>query len=118
MKNCEINSNLISQYDFTIAINRCVCIREVPIVVFTNLGAQNANVEILTPGGYVATISNVSPGASMRPDKPTPAGQTTFTISVNNHNYVKNSILEDCHHYAISIDSTFNIDLHGVVYLK
>ena len=94
---------------FTITINGCKkCNGEDPSARIINNGSQIAGVQIKTSGGNTVNINNVAPGTSS-PYSSYAAGQVTFTIKVNNIDYVKTVDLSTCYQYDIAIDANNNI---------
>ncbi|GAA3959421.1 hypothetical protein GCM10022407_03190 [Hymenobacter antarcticus] len=79
------------------------CSNEDPRARITNNGTQNASVQIKTSGGSTVNINNVAAGASSDYANYA-AGSTTFTLKVNNIDYVKTTDVSKCHEYTIAID--------------
>lgn len=94
---------------FAVTINSCKkCSGEDPRARITNNGTQKASVQIKTSGGNTVNINNVDQGTSS-PYNTYAAGQTTFTIKVNNIDYVKTFDMSKCYEYDIAIDVNNNI---------
>ena len=90
---------------FTLAASSCTkkCSNEDPRARITNNGTQPASVQIKTSGGSTVNINNVAAGASSDYANYA-AGTTTFTLKVNNVDYVKTTDVSKCHEYTIAID--------------
>ena len=79
------------------------CNDEDPRARVTNNGTQKASVQVKTSGGSTVNINNVDPGASSDYANYA-AGTTTFTLKVNNVDYVKSFDASKCHEYTVAID--------------
>ena len=79
------------------------CKGEVPRARITNNGSQKASVQVKTSGGNTININNVDPGTSSDYASYAP-GTVTFTITINNVNYFKNTDISTCFQYDIVID--------------
>ncbi|WP_303312792.1 hypothetical protein [Hymenobacter sp. BT730] len=79
------------------------CKDEDPQARITNNGTQTASVQVKTSGGNTININNVAPGTSSDFASYAP-GQTTFTLKVNNVDYVSTTDVSQCHEYTIAID--------------
>ena len=79
------------------------CKDEDPRARITNNGTQTASVQIKTSGGNTLNINNVAAGASSDYANYA-AGTTTFTLKVNNVDYVKTTDVSKCHEYTVAID--------------
>ena len=94
---------------FVITVNGCKkCKGEDPSARIINNGTQVASVQIKTSGGNTVNINTVAPGTSS-PYSSYAAGQVTFTIKMNNVDYVKTVDLSTCYKYDIAIDASNNI---------
>ena len=94
---------------FTITMNSCKkCKNEDPRARIINNGTQKASVQIKTSGGSTVNINNVDPGTSSAYSSYS-AGQVTFTIKVNNVDYVKTVDMIKCYDYDIAMDANNNI---------
>ena len=94
---------------FTTTMTGCKeCKDEDPRAKIINNGTQKASVQIKTSGGSTVTINNVDPGTSSSYSSYA-AGQVTFTIKVNNVDYVKTVDMIKCYDYDIAIDANNNI---------
>ncbi|WP_426059465.1 hypothetical protein [Hymenobacter sp. B1770] len=89
------------------------CKGEEPRARITNNGTQKASVQVKTSGGNTININNVDPGTSSDYANYAP-GQVTFTITVNNTNYVKATDISTCYQYDIVIDKANTITVNGV----
>lgn len=89
---------------FAMAATGCKkCKDEDPRVRIANNGTQQASVQVKTSGGNTVNINNVAPGATSD-FASYAAGQTTFTLKVNNVDYVKTTDVSQCHEYTVAID--------------
>ena len=79
------------------------CKDEDPRARITNNGIQVASVQVKTAGGNTVNINNVATGATSDYANYA-AGQTTFTLKVNNVDYVKTFDASKCHEYTVIID--------------
>ena len=79
------------------------CNDEDPRARISNNGTQRASVQVKTSGGNTVNLNNVEPGASSDYASYA-AGQTTFTLKVNNIDYAKTVDVSKCHEYTIAID--------------
>ncbi|GAA3989005.1 hypothetical protein [Hymenobacter antarcticus] len=79
------------------------CKDEDPRARITNNGTQIASVQVKTSGGNTVNINNVAPGVTSDYANYA-AGQTTFTLKVNNVDYAKTVDVSKCHEYTIAID--------------
>lgn len=79
------------------------CKDEDPRARIANNGTQKASVQIKTSGGSTVNINNVDPGATSDYASYA-AGQTTFTLKINNVDYAKTLEIGKCHEYTIAID--------------
>jgi hypothetical protein len=95
---------------FAITMNSCKkkCSGEDPGARIINNGTDKASVQIKTSGGNTVNINNVDPGTTSAYASYA-AGQVTFTITVQNSNYVKTVSLLQCYNYDIAIDAGNNI---------
>ncbi|MSP58223.1 MAG: hypothetical protein EXR17_05100 [Flavobacteriaceae bacterium] len=99
---------------FTITMNGCKkCKNEDPRAKILNNGTQKASVQIKTSGGSTVNINNVDPSTSSSYSGYA-AGQVTFTIKVNNVDYVKTVDMINCYDYDIAIDANNNITSMGI----
>ena len=90
---------------FAITFNSCKkSVNEDPRARIINNGTQKASVQIKTSNGNTVNINNVDPGTSS-PYSSYAAGQVTFTITVNNSNYVKILNIGIGYDYDIAIDA-------------
>ena len=97
----------------TLAASGCKkCKGEQPRARITNNGTQKASVQVKTSGGNTININNVDPGTSSEYASYAP-GQVTFTITVNNANYVKTTDINTCYQYDIAIDRANAITVTG-----
>jgi hypothetical protein len=98
---------------FAVAASGCKkCKGEQPRARITNNGTQKASVQVKTSGGNTININNVDPGTSSDYASYAP-GQVTFTITVNNANYVKTTDISNCYQYDIAIDRANVITVNG-----
>ena len=88
------------------------CKGEDPRARITNNGTQKASVQVKTSGGNTININNVDPGTSSDYASYAP-GTVTFTITVNNVNYVKTTDISSCFQYDIVIDRANVITVNG-----
>ena len=79
------------------------CNDEDPRARISNNGTQRASVQVKTSGGNTVNLNNVEPGASSDYASYA-AGQTTFTLKVNNIDYAKTVDVSKCHEYTVAID--------------
>lgn len=79
------------------------CKDEDPRARITNNGTQRASVQVKTSGGNTVNINSVDPGASSDYANYA-AGNTTFTLKVNNVDYTKVLDASKCHEYTVAID--------------
>ena len=79
------------------------CKDEDPRARITNNGTQVASVQVKTSGGNTVNVNNVASGATSDYANYA-AGQTTFTLKVNNADYVKTFDASKCHEYTVAID--------------
>ena len=94
---------------FAISMNSCKkCKNEDPRARVTNNGTKDASVQIKTSGGNTENINNVSPGTSSEYRNYAP-GLVTFTVSVDQNDYVKTVEMLECFEYDIAIDGNNNI---------
>jgi hypothetical protein len=84
------------------------CKGEDPSARIINNGTTKASVQIKTTDGNTVNINNVDPGTSSAYASYA-AGDITFTIVVNNINYVKIVTVTQCFDYDIAIDANNNI---------
>ena len=99
---------------FSFAVSGCnKCKDEEPRARIINNGTQKASVQVKTSGGNTININNVDPGTSSAYANYAP-GQVTFTITVNNTNYVKTTDISTCYQYDISIDRSNVITVSGI----
>ncbi len=84
------------------------CKNEDPSARIINNGVQKASVQVKTSGGNTININNVDPGTSS-PYASYAPGLVTFTITVDDNNYVETQQMDDCFDYDISIDANNNI---------
>ena len=90
---------------------QCNCkknVNEDPRARIINNGTGKAGVQIKTSNGNTININNVDPGTSSAYSSYA-AGQVTFTITVNNSNYVKILDIGSGYDYDIAIDANNNI---------
>lgn len=93
----------------SLTINSCKkCKGADPQARIINNGSNKASVQIKTTGGNTVNINNVVPNTSSTYSSYA-AGQVTFTITVNNTNYIKTVDMSQCYNYDIAIDSNNNI---------
>ena len=90
---------------FAFSASSCTkkCKDEDPRARITNNGTQTASVQIKTSGGNTLNINNVAAEASSDYANYA-AGTTTFTLKVNNVDYVKTFDASKCHEYTVAID--------------
>ena len=69
--------------------------------------------QVKTSGGNTININNIEPGATSEYASYA-SGQVTFTITVNNANYVKTTDIGKCYEYTIAIDRANAITVSGV----
>ncbi len=94
---------------FAIAFNSCKkSVNGDPRARIINNGTQKASVQIKTSNGNTVNINNIDPGTSSAYSSYA-AGQVTFTITVNNSNYVKILDIGNGNDYDIAIDANNNI---------
>lgn len=95
---------------FTMTITSCKkkCNGEDPRARIINNGTQKAGVQIKTSGGNTVNINDVQAGTSSGYSSYA-AGQVTFTLKVNNIDYVKTVAMSQCYDYDIAIDVNGNI---------
>ena len=94
---------------FAITLNSCKKREnEEPRARIINNGTQKASVQIKTSNGNTVNINNVDPATSS-PYSSYAAGQITFTITVNNNNYIKILDIGNGYDYDIAIDANNNI---------
>ena len=99
---------------FALSMNSCAdCKNQEPRARILNNGTKKASVQIKTSGGNTVNINNVDPGTAS-PFASYAPGEITFTIVVDNVNYVKVVQLVNCFDYDIAIDANNNITLVGV----
>ena len=79
------------------------CKDEDPRARIANNGTQVASVQVKTSGGNTVNINNVASGATSDYANYA-AGQTTFTLKVNNIDYAKTFDASKCHEYTVTID--------------
>ena len=79
------------------------CKDEDPRARIANNGTQRASVQVKTSGGSTVNINNVDPGVTSDYANYA-AGQTTFTLKINNIDYAKTLDVSKCHEYTIAID--------------
>ena len=84
------------------------CKGEDPSARVINNGATKASVQIKTSEGSTVNINNIDPGNSSAYASYS-AGEITFTITVNNSNYVKTVTVTQCFDYDIAIDANNSI---------
>ena len=80
------------------------CKGEDPTARIMNNGTNKASVQIKTSGGNTVNINNVDPGTAS-PYASYAAGIVTFTITVNNNDYVDTVEMSQCFDYDIAINS-------------
>ena len=94
---------------FAITFNSCKkSVNGDPRARIINNGTQKASVQIKTSNGNTVNINNIDPGTSSAYSSYA-AGQVTFTITVNNSNYVKILDIGIGNDYDITIDANNNI---------
>ncbi len=109
MKITKFLTTLILAGLFAITLNGCKkCKDEDPRARIINNGTQKASVQIKTSGGNTVNINNVDSGTSSAYSSYA-AGLTTFTLKVNNIDYVKTVEMSKCYEYDIAIDNNNNI---------
>lgn len=109
MKISKVLLSILIAGVFVITMNSCKkCRNEDPRARIINNGTQKASVQIKTSNGSTTNINNVDPGTSS-PYSSYAAGDITFTIKVNNIDYVKIVNLTTCFDYDIAIDANNNI---------
>ena len=79
------------------------CKDEAPRARIANNGTQVASVQVKTSGGNTINVNNVAAGATSEYASYA-AGQTTFTLKINNVDYVKAFDASQCHEYTVAID--------------
>ena len=79
------------------------CDNENPRARIANSGTQRAGVQVKTSAGNTVNINNVDPGTTSEYANYA-AGSITFTLKVNNVDYVKTTDVSKCHDYTIAID--------------
>jgi len=79
------------------------CKDEDPLARITNNGTQRVSVQVKTSGGNTVNLNNVDPGVSSDYASYA-AGNTTFTLKVNNVDYVQAFDASKCHEYTVAID--------------
>ena len=79
------------------------CKDEDPRARIANNGTQVASVQVKTSGGNTVNVNNVASGTTSDYASYA-AGQTTFTLKVNNVDYVKTFDASKCHEYTVAID--------------
>ena len=79
------------------------CKDEDPRARIANNGSQVASVQVKTSGGNTVNVNNVAAGVTSDYANYA-AGQTTFTLKVNNVDYAKTFDASKCHEYTIAID--------------
>jgi hypothetical protein len=84
------------------------CKGEDPSARVINNGTNTASVQIKTSGGHTVNINNVDPGTASPYSSYAP-GDITFTITVNDKEYVKSVEMEQCYNYDIAIDNNNDI---------
>lgn len=84
------------------------CKGEDPAARIINNGTHKASVQIKTSGGNTVNINNVDPSTTSEYSSYA-AGETTFTITVSNIDYVTVVNMSDCFDYDIAIDQNNNI---------
>lgn len=84
------------------------CKNEDPRARIINNGTKAVSVQIKTSGGNTENINNINPGSSSE-YRSFAEGLTTFTISVDKINYVKDVVMDECFEYDIAIDANNNI---------
>jgi len=108
MKTIQLTLVILLAGLFAITLNSCKKANEEPRARITNNGSQKASVQIKTSNGNTVNINNVDPGTSSAYSGYA-AGQVTFTITVNNSNYVKILDVANNYDYDITIDANNNI---------
>lgn len=94
---------------FAITLNSCKkSVVEDPRARIINNGTQKASVQIKSSNGNTVNINNIDPSTSSAYSSYA-AGQITFTITVNNSNYIKILDIGNGHDYDIAIDANNNI---------
>ncbi|MEO6355906.1 MAG: hypothetical protein ABIU77_13570 [Ferruginibacter sp.] len=105
MKKIKFTLMLVSVALFAITLNSCKkSANQDPRARIINNGTQKASVQIKTSNGNTVNINNVDPGTSSAYSGYA-AGQVTFTITVNNSNYVKILDIGNGYDYDIAIDA-------------
>ena len=90
---------------FAISMNSCKkCRNEDPRARVINNGTKDASVQIKTSGGNTENINNVSPGTTSDYRNYAP-GLTTFTVSVEQSDFVYQVEMSECFEYDIAIDA-------------
>ncbi len=109
MKKIQIILMVVLAGLFAITMNSCKknTLQE-PRARIINNGTQKASVQIKTSNGNTVNINNVDPTTSSAYSSYA-AGQVTFTIVVNNTNYVKILDIGNGYDYDIAIDANNNI---------
>ena len=109
MKKIKFTLMIVLAGLFAITLNSCKkSANENPRARIINNGTQKASVQIKTSNGNTVNINNVDPSASSAYSSYA-AGQVTFTITVNNSNYVKILDIGNGYDYDIAIDANNNI---------
>ena len=104
MRNTKLLLPVLFASLFALAATGCKkCKDEDPRARITNNGSQRASVQIKTTGGSTVNINNVDPGASSDYANYA-AGETTFTLKINNVDYSKIITVSKCHEYTVAID--------------
>lgn len=84
------------------------CDGENPRARIINNGTNKASVQIKTSGGNTVNINDVEAGSSSAYSSYEP-GEITFTLKVENVDYVKSVSMANCYEYDIAIDATNNV---------
>jgi len=92
-----------------ITFNSCKkCKNEDPRARVINNGTKVASVQIKTSGGNTENINNVNPGATSEVRSYAP-GLVTYTISIEQNNFIYQVTMVECFEYDILIDANNNI---------
>jgi hypothetical protein len=109
MKTLKLGLVLILSVCMIVVMDSCKkCKGEDPSARIINNGTDKASVQIKTSGGFTVNINNVDPGTASPYSSYAP-GEITFTITVNDNEYVKTVEMSQCYKYDIAIDSDNNI---------
>lgn len=93
-----------------VSVNSCRknCKKESPRARVFNNGTKDVSVQIKTSGGNTENINNISPGTSSEYRSYAP-GLVTYTISIDQNNFVHSVEMIECFEYNIAIDSNNNV---------